>query len=170
MGNFETAYAKTAQWEGYYSNRKADRGGITYAGISRKYHPNWPGWEIVDRKPRKHNEHIVELDIMVRNFYKRYFWDLIRASEICNDKVAGFLYDFYVHSGPNASKAVQKIVGVPVDGIIGPKTIQAINNYENGLFQKLKMERIAFVNGIVARDPGQADNLGGWLNRISSFT
>jgi hypothetical protein len=28
----------------------ADRGGQTYAGIARNFHPNWPGWHCIDSK------------------------------------------------------------------------------------------------------------------------
>lgn len=169
MANFETAYAQTSKFEGYYVNDPIDQGGETYAGISRKYHPNWGGWQIVDRKARKYNEHIQELDVMVQNFFKRYYWDAIKAGDICNEKVAAMLYDFYIHSGSVATKTIQRVVGVTADGIIGPQSIQAINNYDNGLFSKLKLERIAFLKGIVARKETQRKYLDGWLTRVNSI-
>ena len=46
--SFDNAFAHTQTNEGGYANNKADLGGETYAGISRKYHPKWSGWAIVD--------------------------------------------------------------------------------------------------------------------------
>lgn len=170
MANFEKHITRLLQHEGGYSNLKSDRGAETYAGITRKNHPNWQGWHVVDKKPRKRNEIIPELQPLVIAFYKQYYWNAIQGDKICNERVAGFLFDWYVNSGNHASKAVQKIVGVTTDGIIGSKTIEAINNYDNGLFEKLKIARIAFVKAIVANDASQTVNLNGWLNRINSFT
>lgn len=169
MANFDSAINKLLQHEGGYVNHKADKGGETYRGITRKNHPTWLGWEIVDKKPRKKNELIPELETMVRNFYKRYYWDAIKADNICNDRIASFLFDWYVNSGAPAVKAIQKIVGVEQDGIIGKNTLHGINNYDNGLFEKLKMARIGFVKRIVENDPSQQVFLQGWINRINSF-
>jgi len=38
--NFEDAYERTAQIEGFYVNNPNDNGGETYCGIARKFHPN----------------------------------------------------------------------------------------------------------------------------------
>lgn len=170
MSTFDKHIAKTLQWEGGYVNDPKDRGSETYRGVSRKFHPEWEGWNTVDAKPRKRNEIIPSLEQSVRDFYKKHYWDKIKLDDVCNENVAGFLFDFYVNSGSNAIKTVQKLVGATADGIIGPDTIFKINNYDNGLSEKLKMERIAFVKGIVKRNPSQSVFLTGWMARINSFT
>ena len=45
---YKEAIKKTLKYEGGYVNDKDDRGGETYRGVSRRYHPNWSGWKIVD--------------------------------------------------------------------------------------------------------------------------
>lgn len=88
---------------------------------------------------------------------------------MCNDKVAGFIFDWYVNSGRIAIKNVQRIVDVNDDGIMGKNTISAINNYADGLFNNLKAARTMFVKNIVKANPSQDKFLKGWLNRINSF-
>ena len=46
--SFKKALEHTLKREGCYANHGKDRGKETYKGISRKYHPKWPGWELID--------------------------------------------------------------------------------------------------------------------------
>lgn len=165
MANYLSAIKKTLQWEGGWFSEEH-----TYRGIMREYHPNWPGWKVVDKKqPLKHNAIIPELEQDVILFYKANYWDKIRLDEVCNDGVAGFMFDFFVNSGRSGIKVIQREIGVDDDGIVGPKTIHAINNYKGDLLERLKMARIGFVRAIVRNDNSKAKFLQGWLNRINSF-
>lgn len=168
MANYLSAIKKTLQWEGGYANVSGDRGGETYRGIARNFHPNWSGWAIVDKKKRKDGEIIPELEPLVLEFYRTHYWDKIRLDEVCNDEVAGFVFDVFVNSGKSGIKMIQRAVGVADDGIIGNKTIAAINNYNAGI-AGLKKQREAFYRAIVANSPSQKKFLTGWLNRNNSF-
>lgn len=170
MADFNKAIEHTLRWEGGYSNIEQDRGAETYCGISRKFHPNWDGWEIIDQSELEQGDILPELNESVYSFYRFNYWDKYRVNEICNDKVAGFVFDWIVNSGKYGRTGLQKPLGVYVDGIIGDKTIKAANNYDGSLFDVLKVARIAFVKNIVISDPSQKKFLAGWLNRISSFT
>jgi len=68
MADFNDAYEKTILNEGGYKlhNVPDDRGGQTYAGIARRYHPNWPGWRYIDSNDLDNPE----LTKQVRAFYK----------------------------------------------------------------------------------------------------
>ena len=169
MAEFLTAYKITAKWEGGYSNVSNDLGGITYCGISRKFHPNWKGWAIVDKyKPLKHNQIIEDTQLQneVRQFYYYNFWLNISAEFIESQSIANFVYDWHVNSGNAGIRAIQRALKLKPDGIVGSKTIEALN--KSGLC-KLIQARIDFVNAIVKRSPSQAKFLDGWLNRIRSF-
>lgn len=169
MAEFSTAYKKTAGWEGGYSNHKADSGKETYAGISRKFHPDWKGWAIIDRyKPLKTNQKIenTELNSEVKQFYYYNFWLPIQGDFITEQHIANFIYDWHVNSGEGGLKAVQRALGVKPDGDIGSITLKAINNAD---LQPLKDARIEFVKDIARRKPSQKVFLPGWLNRIASF-
>ena len=56
------------------------------------------------------------------------------------------------------------------DGIIGPKTLAAINSANpRELFDRLWQARKQFYLNIVKRDPTQKEFLNGWMNRLDSF-
>ena len=63
------------------------------------------------------------------------------------------------------------MLGVTVDGIVGNQTLAAVNSYTPPceLFEKIRQERIAFVNRIVAARPANRKFRRGWLNRINDL-
>ena len=83
--------------------------------------------------------------------------------------MANLLVDWYWMSGPTAVRRVQRLVGVQTDGIIGPKSIAAINIKGEGLAQDIYDDRRCFYEEIVARRPSQRKFLRGWLNRLNSL-
>ena len=57
-----------------------------------------------------------------------------------------------------------------MDGIVGPKTIAAVNRCNPArLFQELSQARKEFLQRIVDNDPTQDRHLGGWLRRVRSI-
>jgi lysozyme family protein len=170
MANFDIAHKLTSLSEGGYSNRKNDRGGETYAGISRKYWPTWPGWKVVDLKKRKYKEHIPELDSLVHRFYRAEFWNNVNGDKITSQKVANSIYDWFVTSEKAAIKRIQRILKLVEDGDIGPKTIAAINaSNETKLLADIRESRRGFYMAIVSNDASQQENLNGWLKRADKF-
>jgi len=173
MADFKTAYAVLLPLEGGYANVKNDRGGETYAGISRVFFPKWEGWKIIDKnKPLKHNAFIKDpkLDALKAAFYKTNFWDKISGDHIQSQRIAGFLFDWLVHSGNTAIRHTQAILKLKQDAKVGPITIAKINQaHENLLHASMKVDRIKFLKGIVARNSSQKKFLNGWLNRVDLF-
>lgn len=167
MAEFAAAYPIIFGNEAGYVFDLTDRGGETMNGITRKNYPNWAGWPIVDaHKPLQRGARISELDSLTKQFYKRHQWDAVKADAFDSQEVATFVCDWYVNSGTHASKALQKCVGVAVDGIIGDATIHAVNAADSGkLLAQLKKERIGFYRSIVANDASQKKFLKGWLSR-----
>ncbi len=172
MASFSEAYKLLLPLEGGYVNIASDRGGETYAGISRKYFPKWTGWDIVDKsKPLKKGQIInnPSLDQMKSRFYENTFWNPIKGNSIVSQNVANFIFDWYVNSGSSAVIRIQRALGLTPDGLIGKLTIDKINGYGPSLIAALKVERIDFVNDIIKNDPSQEIFRKGWMNRIHSF-
>lgn len=101
-------------------------------------------------------------------FIQRY-WNRWSGDAIKNQSIANLLVDWYWTSGVYGIKYPQQILGVTADGVVGPKTIAAINNYPNQkeLFQKLWNRRKKHFESI-----GKGKNqkfLRGWLNRLNDF-
>jgi lysozyme family protein len=173
MASFTLAYnVYVAPAEGGYANVPGDRGGETYAGISRVFYPDLPLWKYIDsvkaKRPIQHNEKFPELQPQVNEFYNK-LWNKHRLSEINNQFIAGIIFDYIVHSGTTAIKAVQQILGVKVDGIIGPETINAINKQAPEILaQKILEQRRNFLISF-ANKPNQQQFLRGWLNRIDKL-
>lgn len=169
MADFNKALAFVRKHEGGYANVSGDRGGETYAGITRINHPSWPGWVAIDAaKPLKHNAVVPAADPYIAEFYKINYWRPIQGDNINDQRVAEFLFDWFVNSGRWAIIHAQREVGVKDDGNFGPRTLEAVNAAGPTLFDKLRTRRVDFVTELAKR-PGQAKFLKGWLRRIYSF-
>jgi lysozyme family protein len=179
--SFQKAYAHTLKWEGGYANIAEDKGGETYMGIARRFHGNWPGWDIIDRHKEQYGPiawntrlPIPELERQVQRFYKDRKWDKHRLGMIHNSDVAMKVFDMVVNHG-QGSRLVQKAVNavggnVREDNFIGAKTVAAINSVSpTRLFNKLLEIRRDYYHQIVERDPSQQRFIDGWLRRLESF-
>lgn len=142
---------------------KNDRGGMTYAGIARKFNCDWPGWIVIDRGETPPTE-------LVREFYRQGYWEPIRGDEL-EFGIAADIFDFAVNtSAPRrptlAVKLAQIVAGAHPDGVIGPKTVAALNAMGEQAFRQLyfiaKIKRYA---EIANKDRTQRDFLLGWVNR-----
>lgn len=146
------------KWE--LTDDPADRGGQTYAGISRNNWPQWDGWEDIDGgrtpEPRK-----------VLEFYRDGFWTVIRGDGIASQKIATSLFSFAVNAGERvAIKLAQQVAGTKADGVIGKFTIVALNTMDSDLFlARYALAKIARYRDICTKDPTQRKYILGWINR-----
>ncbi len=160
------------KWEGgaKYTNKKSDKGGATKYGITIAtwrtvgYDKNGDG-----KIGEKDVKLITEDDF--KKVLKRNFWDKWKADQIKNQKVAEILVDWLWNSGKWGIIKPQQLLGVKADGIVGVKTLAAVNNYPNQrkLFESLKNARKAYIDKVIKNDPSQIVNKKGWLNRINSI-
>lgn len=151
--------------EGGYSNDPRDRGGETYKGVSRVYHPKWSGWVIVDAYKKNHtlktNDVIRDskLDALVESFYRTEFWNSIGGDKIKDQKVANIIYDSAVNQGQGAAKNYVK------DSLkIAKYDVNAINAADPGkLFNEIGKRRVADYK----EKGGYA--LNSWLKRVQDL-
>jgi len=105
----------------------------------------------------------------VVNILKKY-WDSWQADQINNQSIANLLVDWVWNSGAWGIKKPQEALGLLPDGVVGSKTLAAINSGDQSeLFKKLWLARKAFFDGICKNDPSQEVFHKGWLNRLNSF-
>lgn len=137
MAEFKPAYKKTGGFEGGYVDDPTDRGGETYCGIARKFHPNWEGWlKLKSFMPMKKGQviHDSEIEGLVANFYKREFWDKVRGDMITDQAIAEKLYDRAVNFGiKEAVRQTQAALGIAESGKMDEATFEAINNPDKHL-------------------------------------
>lgn len=174
MASFDIAYRKyILPNEGGYANVSADKGGETYAGIARNFHPTWPGWTYIDLQKQRgkiaHNQKFPDIQYLVDEFYRQW-WNRQRFGEFKSQELADFMFDFNVHSSTTAIRTLQKLVGVTADGAMGPITVAAVNNADQQkLYAALKEERRKLFEYLVQKDPTQQKFLAGWMARLRNF-
>ena len=143
--NWTECLAQILKSEGGFANLKHDSGGITNMGVTKKTYENWVGREVTEQEMR---------DLKVKDvapIYKERYWAQVRADEL-KDGCDLLLFDLAVHSGPRRSvKIAQETAGTVVDGLIGPKTIAAINSMDQTEFiKKFSENRLDFYKRIEA--------------------
>jgi lysozyme family protein len=167
MAYFQPALDKTLAHEGGFVNDPKDTGGMTFCGISRKAWPDWDGWGIVDKTLSLGISPLLVGLLMPRvvDFYSVNFWIPLGAERIESQEVANWLFDFAVNSGTtDAVKALQKIVNVKVDGIIGKSTITATNSTQIDK-RKLQEARLMHYMACIAGNPELIRFGLGWVRR-----
>lgn len=172
---WEKALDFTLSYEGGYAFDPNDRGGETFRGISRKAWPTWVGWPKVDavKAAFENNRYLYQALLHDRGlladavlFYKTYFWDQIRGEEL-PPKVAVATFDMAVHSGAKqAVKLLQVVLGVTVDGIVGPATVKAANDRGEGGLEDYLAARCKFLFEIMDTAPDQKVWAMNWFRRL----
>lgn len=171
MANIKILAPFILSFEGGFVNDPADAGGATNKGVTlatwRKVGYDKDGDGDIDVNDLK----LISDDDAINVTLKPHYWDKIRASEIKDQSIANILADWAWGSGPvTAAKQIQRIVGVTADGIVGAKTLAAINAKEpKSLFNRIKAERERFFKACVANRPANAKFLRGWLRRLDSI-
>jgi lysozyme family protein len=153
MADFEKAISRTLSNEGGYSNDSTDLGGETKFGISKRAYPK---------------EDIKNLTIeRAKSIYKTDYWDKIKGDQVNSQVIANSIFDFAVNAGVKTSiKLAQNIVSVLEDGIIGVKTINALNSIPESNFKMLStLKKIQRYIDICQKNPNQKKYFFGWIKR-----
>lgn len=121
--NFLEALAHTLRFEGGWAHHPNDPGGATMKGVTHKTYADYLGRAVTHDELREiPEEHLADI-------YRKRYWDACRCSDL-SDGLDLAVFDTAVNTGPaQAARLLQRIVGVPADGGIGPKTIAAVNDY-----------------------------------------
>ena len=154
---FAKAIELILKHEGGYVNDPDDAGGETNYGISKR---SYPHLNIKDLT----REEAIEI-------YQKDWWERYRYNQIDSARLAAKVFDFAVNAGPSASHlhlqlAINKVSGtrLKVDGILGNKTLDAVNNFpswETGLLlREFKLQIIKYY-----ADLRQEKFLRGWIYR-----
>ena len=168
MAKIEILVPFIKSWEGGWSESLYDKGGATMCGITLKTFTEWRTGQGLPA-PTKQDLHDITDEEWLRIMRIKY-WNRLRADQIESQAVANMAVDWCWCSGSPAVRALQRLCGTTVDGIVGPKTIAAVNSCDpEQLFRKLKEARKEFLQRIVDNDPVQERHLGGWLRRVNSI-
>lgn len=151
-----------------YANDPDDLGGPTMCGVTLATYTEYCRKKGYSRPTVLGLKAISYTDWLA--ILKTMFWDRWQADLINNASVAVMLVDFVWGSGKYGITVPQKAVGVTADGIVGQKTLAAINSRNpKELFDLLKKERIAYIDRICKARPTNVKYKNGWLNRINDI-
>lgn len=189
MSDFKRAYKKTMGNEGGWVNNPHDRGGETYKGISRNNWPKWGGWRLIDTikagllaQPTfntseyynwvKHLNSLLAASASIQQavsvFYQANFWGSL--GEITDQRVAEEVFDKRVNCGDVALRWLQRAAGVGADGVIGAKSLAAINAIDPPtLLSDFNVQAKRYYEGIIERDPSQATFRKSWFSRLKNY-
>ena len=159
---FDQAFERLIGHEGGYSSDRNDPGNWTGSkvgagkllgtkyGLAANTYPN------LDIK----NITVVE----AKEIYKRDWWDKLGADQL-HPAIVFQLWDFAVNAGKSrAVKELQQVAGVTADGVLGAKTIAAVNALDlNDVLLALTAERLMFYTSL----PTFTTYGKGWVNRCA---
>lgn len=143
--------------EGGYSNDAGDAGGPTNYGITiwdaRKYWKAGATANDVKNLPKT----------VAANIYKAHYADPIAYDQL-PPGVDYAVFDYGINSGNSRSvKDLQVLLKVPVDGIMGPKTLDAVSKADYAkVINSLYDARVSFLKSL-----GKPQFIKGWLSRCA---
>lgn len=189
---FEEAFKITMAHEGGYIDDPDDAGSETYMGISRRYNPQWLGWDLIDANKKiigfPQNLNIVTLlKKHVKKFYKENYWNTWQGDKFPDQDLANEMFDTCVNLGVmRTCMFLQKALNVlnrgqalytnlVVDGKVGMKTLFALGVLKSkGGNREMKyvIKIINILQGMhyikyMQKSPVQEKYARGWLNRVT---
>ena len=148
-----------------FSNDPSDPGSATMVGITLSTYKTYckrNGMRTPNITDLKNISYKVWRDVL-----HTMYWNKWKADTIIDQKIANMLVDWVWMSGAGVGiKRPQKILNVTQDGIVGPKTIYAVNNSKD-LLKQLYEARKQHFEGIVKSRPASKKFLKGWMNRLN---
>lgn len=145
---------------------EGDRGGQTYAGIARRFNPDWAGWSYIDKGEAPPVQ-------LVKEFYFKHYWQPCHCAEF-QAPLDCSLFCCAVNMGTKkAAMLLQSSINyfngssaIKVDGAIGPQTVSAAQEIPpRGLLSAFTVAKIARYYLIVSNDKSQRRFLLGWISR-----
>lgn len=148
-----------------------DAGGLTCAGIARKYHPKWEGWKLVDKGVRDWKS----LKPYVISFYKKEyndFWNMFPYP------LNMYAVDTAINmSHKNAAQYIQRAINyilddneLVVDGKFGSKSYAALAKCDiHAVFFAACCVRLIEYGKRGKQGDVRRKFLDGWINRVHSL-
>lgn len=158
---FERCLHIVLAWEGGFSNNPADPGGATNFGITLATLQ-------AHRQKKVTAEDVKAMTVEEAGaIYRKNYWDFVRGDEL-PPGVDLILFDEAVNQGPgHAIKDLQHSIGVGVDGVFGPATLQHVEQSDPvAIVHSIDDLRERFYRGLrTFHTFGK-----GWLNRLADVT
>lgn len=161
MSYYDEAFDHVIGVEGGYTNNPFDHGGPTNWGITQDTLASFRGKPVTSKDVQQLTQHEAKL------IYRSRYWNPLGCEGIKSKLISMLLFDQGVNRGIGAAaRSMQKCVGVKADGMIGPKSIDAINAKKG---KRLALDFVCDAQEaygrIVQKNNSQAHFIVGWLRR-----
>lgn len=151
-----------------FSDDPADRGGATMVGVTIATYTDYrrrnglPKPTVSDLRAISYKEWI--------DIFRSLFWDTWHGDDIVSQPVANILVDWVWSSGHPGIFIPQGLLGVKADGIVGPKTLAAVNAADaNRLYEDILSVRRRFIDEICRGRRANQRFKRGWLRRLEAI-
>jgi lysozyme family protein len=168
MAEFKIAVNKLLASEGGKVNDPDDPGGKTNFGITQKsldaFHFQW----VSSALPKDVFNLTRE---QASDFYFYEYWSPCRGTLLASQPLANLLLSMAVLQGKKtAVRRLQNLLGVAPDGIMGSKTLQAIESADiKSLLPAYAEANKDFFRKLVEKRPASQKFLAGWINRVEAL-
>lgn len=157
--NFDPCLQIVLKHEGGYADHPKDPGGATNMGITLKTLQAWRQTPVSKLNVRDLTR------TEASRIYRAWYWGACQ----CDHLPAGIdlmVFDLAVNSGPaRARRYLQLAVGVPDDGIVGPRTLEAVDKAKPAhVIEKMRRLRKSFYE----KQPTFKTFGDGWMERLRS--
>lgn len=154
MANFFKAVEELIAREGGFVNDPDDAGGLTKFGISKR---SYPAIDIAN---------LTKAD--AADIYFADFWQPAGCDSM-PQVVAECVFDFAVTSSVRRSiRVLQQAAGVPIDGVVGPVTLQAVASAADLVAARFTLIRMAYYAELAIKQKKNQKFLAGWIRRSAA--
>jgi len=151
-GGFQQIASDPGNWVGGYLTGKLV--GTNY-GIAAKFFPH------IDIKNLTRDQ--------ARSIYRVHYWQPMKLEGICNELAVLHIFDMGINAGKGrAIRMSQHLAGVDPDGVMGPITRAAINNYKGYFPDEYANARRDYYRRLADKRPMMKGWLTVWLNRVNT--
>lgn len=153
---FDEAFHHLLGHEGGYVNHPDDPGGET----------NWGVTKVVARQ-HGYEGFMKDMPVGVaKAIYRKSYWDAVQADSL-PPAIRYAVFDAAVNSGVGTSvRWLQQAVGATPDGVLGPKTLAAINEVNSdGLLRRMLAKRLTAMTSM----SGWPSFSKGWARRVATL-
>lgn len=155
MSVFDTIFERLMLHEGGYVNHPNDPGGETMYGVTKRVAQAHGYWGDMRKLPKSLAKQITE----------KSYYNAVKGDQL-DRLIAWQLTDAAYNHGPKqAVKFLQRAVGASADGLIGPRTLEAVAAMDkNDVVLLFNAERIDFYTGL----RGWISFGKGWARRVAN--
>lgn len=167
MANYKLLIPFIKRWEGGFVNDPDDLGGATMCGVTIGTYTTYCK---IKGKPKPSIQDLKRISEQEwEDIFKTLYWDRWKADKIESQRVANILVDWVWASGSYGITEVQKHLKLKIDGIVGAKTLEAVNARGEAFSDTLLNLRRQFIDRICQARKKNMKFRKGWLNRINSL-